>query len=308
MNKWQRKAKKEAFYQRGAAAIMLYHQREVYCCPICGNGFDRTVLTNGELTLEHAPAASVGGKPIALTCRKCNSISGHSIDSSLSQRERLTAFTETLLGNRRDDGVRASIQIGEERLATRFYQDEHGTRNLVVLGSANDPSAVERTMRYLDGLTRTKTWDGEQFRITSHASYNHRLALIADLKAAFIIAFAALGYRYAFNSRLRCVREQILNPKEQLIDGWNTQLDSAHLPEFVLLFVESIPGIIVKMGKSSVILPWVSGPHNLYEDLASRYKRGDKIEVNGKLLCWPNSLEMAFDFWNRTTTSKTEKN
>jgi hypothetical protein len=306
MNKWQRKAKKDAFFRRGAAAIMRYYGRDVYRCPICGNGFDRTALTNGDLTLEHAPAASVGGKPIALTCRSCNNISGYSIESNLSQRARLTAFMETLLGNRCDEGMRASIGIGKERLATRFYQDKHGTRNLEVLGGANDPKAVERTIKHLNDLTETKTWDGQEFHITSHASYNQRLALVADLKAAFMVAFAALGYRYAFDGRLRCVREQILKPEDPLIDGWNTHLDSAH-SEFLLLVVESIPGLIVTMGKSSVILPWVSGPDNLYKDLASRYRRGEKIEIRGQPLCWPTSLEMAFDFWNTTTASKTER-
>lgn len=53
-----------------------------YRCPLCMQSFSpeevRTVLTE-----EDVPQDSLGGKRIALTCRNCNSICGHSIDINL---------------------------------------------------------------------------------------------------------------------------------------------------------------------------------------------------------------------------------
>jgi len=298
MSNRQRKALREGFFDRGTIAIKRYYDGEKYFCPICGIGFDRTALSNGELTLEHSPPKAVGGKPVALTCHSCNSGSGHLFESNLSGRAQLTGVTETILGERRNEPGRVSFQIGDVWLNTQLYQDEKGVRTLEVL-KGNDPKAIDETLKYLNGLTETKTWDGQEFHIRSRVGYNHRLALIAELKAAFITAFAAFGYRYAFDPRLSCVREQILKPSETIIDGWNARIEHAQFSEFVLLYVGSIPGVVVKLGKSSVILPWVSGPDNLYKDLASRYQHGENIQITGKLLSWPSKLEMALDFQPR---------
>ena len=295
MNNWQRKKLKAIFFDRGAAAIKRYSGQEIYRCPICAHSFDRSTLIDGKLTLEHSPPESVGGKPVALTCHNCNSGSGHLFESNLAGRAQITALMETILGERRDEAARVSLQIGDIRLNTRIYQDEKEIRTLEVL-KGNDPKAIDQTLKHLNHLTETRTWDGQQFHIESHVGYSQRLALIAELKAAFVTAFAALGYRYAFDRRLRCVREQILKPKETIIDGWNCNIEHAQCSEFVLLFVASIPGVIVKFGKSSVILPWISGPDNLYEDLAFRYQRGENIQITGKPLNWPSKLEMALDF------------
>lgn len=292
MNKHQRKALKQSYFERGAAAIRRYNGRELYCCPMCGKGFDRNALVTGDLTLEDSPPKSIGGRPIALTCRICNSGSGHSFESNLAKREEITALSQIILGERLNKGVRVSLEIGNTRINARLYQDEKGIRTFKTL-EGNDPKAIDQVISLFN---ETKIWDGQQLHVRSHASYSHRLALIAELKAAFVAAFAALGYRYVFDHRLRCVREQILKPSETIIDGWNCNIEHVLIPEFTLLLVQSFPAVIVKFGQSSVILPWVTGPDNLYEDLASQYQRGENIQITGKLLSWPSKLEMALDF------------
>lgn len=50
-----------------------------YLCPLCMNVFNENeVMTI--LTEEDVPQCSLGGKRIALTCRKCNSTCGSEID------------------------------------------------------------------------------------------------------------------------------------------------------------------------------------------------------------------------------------
>jgi hypothetical protein len=57
-----------------------------YLCPLCFNVFfEKDLQSNLEnfLTLEDIPPKSLGGKPRALTCKDCNSTSGHELDVHL---------------------------------------------------------------------------------------------------------------------------------------------------------------------------------------------------------------------------------
>src|SRR4051812_31357623 len=58
-------------------------------CPLCLDIFfegDLDSNIENPLTLEHVPPASLGGKGRLLTCKKCNSISGHDLDAHLLNR------------------------------------------------------------------------------------------------------------------------------------------------------------------------------------------------------------------------------
>jgi hypothetical protein len=59
-----------------------------YLCPLCLNWF--TDLD--DLSLEHAPPRSIGGRHMAVTCRRCNSRSGHTVDAELRHAETLYEF------------------------------------------------------------------------------------------------------------------------------------------------------------------------------------------------------------------------
>lgn len=299
MNSRQRKALRDSFFQRGVAAIQRYYGGEKYFCPICAQGFDRSGLTNGELTLEHSPPTAVGGKPIALTCRSCNSRAGHLFESNLSRREQITALMEIINGERRNERARISLQIGDTFVNTEVYQDDNGVRTLQ-MHKGNDPRAIDAVKQYLDQLNESNSWEGQQFHITSRVQYSQRLANLALLKSAFITAFAALGYRYAFDARLRSVREQILKPGEIIIEEWNVGIQHEQLAEYSFWYTSSIPGFIVKFGKSSVVLPWISGPTNLYDDLKARYERKESVQMTGKFIRWPTRLELVLDFPRET--------
>jgi hypothetical protein len=57
-----------------------------YICPLCFETFfekDLDATLENYLTLEDIPPKSLGGKPLALTCKKCNSRSGHELDVHL---------------------------------------------------------------------------------------------------------------------------------------------------------------------------------------------------------------------------------
>ena len=56
---------------------------EHYICPICLETFNLNKLgdkANDLLTVEDVPPKSLGGNPLLITCRKCNSSCGHNLD------------------------------------------------------------------------------------------------------------------------------------------------------------------------------------------------------------------------------------
>ena len=57
-----------------------FHMVDAFICPLCLHTY---AIGNTELTLEHVPPESVGGKPILITCKACNSNRGADIDVCL---------------------------------------------------------------------------------------------------------------------------------------------------------------------------------------------------------------------------------
>src|SRR5581483_11566139 len=59
-----------------------------YLCPLCLKWF----ASVEDVSLEHAPPESVGGREVALTCKPCNNTAGHTIDAELRKVETLREF------------------------------------------------------------------------------------------------------------------------------------------------------------------------------------------------------------------------
>jgi hypothetical protein len=162
--------------------------------------------------------------------------------------------------------------------------------------TSNDLRAVERIPAYyVQDHARENTWTGGDLVITTKARYNPWLALVSDLRAAFIVAFAAFGYRYAFNPRLALVRQQIRPPLEQVIDGWSVAVDQTWNGRHLLLLTKPIPAVLVKLGRIDVLLPWLNSPLNFYKVLATTYRPNGPLRVSGQEVEWPTTLEMVLD-------------
>ena len=179
----------------------------------------------------------------------------------------------------------------------RSFVHPDGTVNLEVLKHSSNPRIIEYVGTYLESLVRDSAGDGEEFHITSRALYQSRLAMIGDLKSAFLVAFAAFGYRYAFDPRIALVRQQLLNPRERVIDGWTIALNQYENTRYLLLITESLPGVVVKVDKMGILLPWLNSPGNFYSELAAVYRPKERIKLSGKSVAWPTWFEMALDFW-----------
>jgi len=291
---------KRNFFKKGSAALrnLIEIDQECYCCPICKRLYLYDDLDSGELTLEHAPPEQVGGKPLALTCKECNSTAGYSVDFAVVQRQRLIDFTDAVMGQKQNFKGRANFLIGGETLNINFEKEE-GRPSIKPVRKINDPKKLKAYEDYMNHLHKAGEWDGMKFTITPTAKYHVKYSKIGDLKTAFIICFAFFGYRFALDKRLSLVREQITNYKQDIIDYyWHNSDPKITREHFIFIIENPIAALAVKLDNSTVILPWLKGPNDFYEHIRDYFAgaNGEQVTFDGHFFNWPRSLEMRLDF------------
>ncbi len=293
---------KKRYFEKGATALrrVTSIDQDYYCCPLCKRLFISQAIEDGILTLEHAPPEKVGGRPLALTCKDCNSISGYSIDAAVVNRKKLFDAVKAITGQNPNYEGRASMKMGGESINVRLVVNE-GSISIKPPQEINNPKKLEMYKAYMMNLHDEGRWNGEEFTITPLASYHKKYSKIGDLKSAFIICFALFGYKYVLNKRLSSVREQILNFKSDVIDRfWLASDQKIGKKYFVCLLEKPISAIAVRIDKSTILLPWFDGPENLYQYLENNFEYDNNFNFHGQFLKWPEQLEMGMDFYKKT--------
>lgn len=184
-----------------------------YICPLCLNTFNLKELgdkTDEVLTLEDVPPKSLGGNPILVTCRNCNSSCGHNLDvfllNEIRYRDEISDFSKsknTILSYN-GTSIRAKV-IGDSQTGFKFD----------IKRQNNNPKEVDKFIKQVQE-------SGEAWKINANIQLfdykrNPDAADIAVLKSAYLLAFKKLGYRYILNTSLSPVREQILNPNKDIL-------------------------------------------------------------------------------------------
>lgn len=299
MNK---KELKRHYFEKGAAALRRVTSigQDCYCCPLCKRLFISQAIEDGVLTLEHAPPEKVGGRPLALTCKACNSNSGYSIDAAVVNREKLFDAAKAITGQKRNYEGRASMKMGGVSINIKIEVNE-GSVSLKPPQRINNPRKLEIYKAYLMNLHDEGRQDEEKFTISPLASYHKKFSKIGDLKSAFIICFALFGYKYVLNKKLSPVRKQILNYESDVIDQfWLESDQKIEKKYFVCLLEKPVSAIAVRIDKSTILLPWFDGPENLYQYLENNFEYDSNFTLHGQFLKWPEKLEMGMDFFIRT--------
>ena len=284
------------WFDLGAEAFARFSGRERlgYVCPLCGRLF--TAESADQLSVEHAPPRSVGGRPVALTCRDCNSAAGSTVDRHLRSHENVLDFL-----------ARTAVRPVEGLLDIGGYVQRVEIRNsgdsLLVFGipKANSPRTTEGVMAEMNRLTDESAWDGYEFRLTVVERYRRRDASLGWLRAAFLVAFASLGYRYAFDWRLRPVREQLADPSIEVVRDFSFTIPDAPSSERKLLLVERpawLSSLCVQMGRHLVFLPWPDGQRSIFERLSENRPDDDRlnVKIGGRLIPWPVRPTHQLDF------------
>lgn len=263
---------------------------EGYLCPLCFNLFRRDSLTNNaqnQLTIEHNPPRSLGGKPNILTCKDCNSKAGHEIDNHLLAILDDQDFFEFKPNTSKQVGIKDDDKI----VNGVFSIDDDGSIGINILTRQSNPINTDHFFSNLRNLSSAGSIGATFNALNSELSgkldlkmrfkFNNktRLAEVSMLKIAYLKAFEILGNGFLINPHLKKVRDQILNPSQEIIpESFAIDLKT---PEEVLgIGIITEPKefrcfIVVfqlqtKTSKKtfSIVLPGLSAPGiNIYENL-----------------------------------------
>lgn len=263
-----------------------------YGCPLCLRGFPEQKIDL--LTREHVPPLSLGGHRLVLTCKDCNGGAGGrtGVDTHARRAERYLDFA---LGTMEEPRP-AELSVGSLKQRVEVCRSSGG---LSILGlPKNNPP--ETTRQIQDAMERMVGGERRSLRFSfPKDEYSPQHQRISWLRAAYLAAFAALGYRYILRSILDPVRKQILDPDKEVIHTFKL-VDAAAPPDRRSIVFVSDPdwvrGLAVQMGRHIVLLPLHDDDSSFYERLKGDATAESKIELRGKLqLTWPRGPVFAFD-------------
>lgn len=287
--------KRHRWFTRGADAVRRYLAEDVECyvCPLCLRAFSTAALGARVLTLEHVPPKALGGKPMVLTCIECNRGSSNAD----SQARNLEDIIEFAFG----DATRViPVEISIHDLSFHgSLTAEEGGVNVTNAPRANHPDTNTR----LDALFAEKQssfFEGG-FKVHFKRPFHYQAALVSWLRAAYLVAFSALGYQYAFRSQLNIVREQIANPRESVIPRFSITVTDAPDWERRILIVEApepLSGsVMVFFGRHAIILPGLESKSYFYDRLAASTSADQQLsgDISGKMPDWPTEATYFLD-------------
>jgi hypothetical protein len=288
------------FNQGVAAAAKALGLENVYVCPICAQLFDETALADGRLTLEDVPPKASGGRPIILTCKTCNNTAGHSVDSQAAKRASLRDTVASLLHDRVGTAGSGDLSFGDAKVRVALSVDDQKVREMKVVADWNNPAIVdkfaERMKRHIDDGTT----DGLELQISLRESFVPRLAWVSDLRAAFLACAAMMGYTYAGHPSLELIRQQVLQPKLELLPRWWFRSDQ--VVDALSIHVSRSEGIaVVRLHEWFVALPWPSRKQDRYFQLLDDLQNNRRpiIVADCKSEGWPRSFVARLDHRNR---------
>jgi hypothetical protein len=199
-----------------------------YICPLCFDVFfekDLDTTLENHLTLEDIPPKALGGNPKLLTCKRCNSRSGHELDAHLLNNllemdshlflpNSKTKATFELYGNKMNGMVeidnKGAFKLDLQPLRSNPRESEQFMKDLIPPRTIYNPLFYPDKM-FDDGF-KTPT-----FNLKFHKASNERRAKVALLRIAYLIAYSTLGNSLYINGGLYKVREQILNPDKNIL-------------------------------------------------------------------------------------------
>jgi len=177
----------------------------IYICPLCIKGFNKESLnqdSQNPLTLEDLPPKSVGGNPKILTCKECNSKSGHVFDHLILG----SLKTESFLKRIPNTEIASTITLmkGSKYKAITRIDSGYGIRFNI---QAKDSTMLKKNFEEIK-----KHWNGYTFNLTFHGPNPKKLS-IAYLRIGLLLAYYYFGNRLIFEENYHKIRDYIADPK-----------------------------------------------------------------------------------------------
>ena len=233
-----------------------------YVCPLCDRAFPKAAIQSGDLTAEHVPPDSLGGRAILLTCKECNSISGTNLDAHARKRETILAARTGQI----EKDLKVLFHYAGRKISARLVASTSGTF-LKVVPKANHPAVITelQSTGIPSGMPLTIEFTGDRFRELN--------ANMSWFRSGFLAVVAAFGYAWSFDSAYQIVKRQLQNPGTTIIPCFtiNAPWDVPWWPWH--LAVMSDPSAIgVLFGKYLLLYPRL-GDVSLYERLDADSKK-----------------------------------
>ncbi len=266
----------------GARARAFPDLDNPYICPLCRRPFLRSALYDGLLTFEDAPPKSYGGKPVALTCKRCNNSLGSFLDSNLSVLDSAPASP-----------CRISIDGVE---VNAFQEIRSNGRHLSIPTDQNNPAFAARFHEILN-TKPVEEWATSPMTL-KWSEVKRRRADLAWLKAAYMVAFATWGYIYALSPALRVVRQQLLHYDNEIIRQFKLNNRSSPRSVRFLMYVRlpcELSAVAVGMGQHLVVLPGDARDMTVYSRLQSVISGRPTVDLTGDTYVWPTAPSHSLD-------------
>lgn len=193
----------EAFSRLGLPAELA----GLYMCPLCMRGCRE--VDAGELTLEHVPPRSVGGKRLLLTCRDCNSRAGgpDGVDTHARKQEDFADLLFRSVARK----IPARLTVG---LAAANIEIRSGQQHIELIQGEGPPGEAEGMRQVFERMASEPDYR-EPLHLSLHYSrYKIGWSEVAWLRVGYLAVFAALGYRYICREKLILSGESVPWPRK----------------------------------------------------------------------------------------------
>jgi len=280
---------KEDWFNRGVQAfgeVAPKHRGAGYACPLC-LGISPSPAT---FTFEDVPPESVGGRPLLLTCVRCNSSSGYTLDWHWANFWAVEGFATA------DMREPVDVQFIYENLkSVAELSNENGAFVLKIVKKASNPESVKETER-LFGEAVQNAGQPEPMKVNFHKSqFEDRLLRLSVLRAGYLVGVAVAGYRMI--PVWDPIRRQILDPtaRDASLSGL-VRYEQQHSRDRRALGIIEEPAdfrcFYIGFGRWSVFLPR-DRESVLYrpDELA-----GERIEFKGSAYHWPTAPTFGIDW------------
>jgi len=180
----------------------------IYICPLCLRGYTKLALDqnfHNPLTLEDVPPKSLGGKPLLLTCKECNSKAGYMLDSVLMHHIQSQGFFQLSPGSKvvgkvsvnKLGAVNSIIKMGGNR---ELYFQVDGEnymvqKHILELNTSESGGNIDFT-----------------FQIPSRT-----LAWVAILRIGYLLSFNYLGNLMLLSPNIEKIVRQVNHPDQRIL-------------------------------------------------------------------------------------------
>lgn len=263
-----------------------------FICPLCLRIFNVGQLgeqVNSYITIEHVPPENLGGKPIVLTCKDCNSTCGHNLDVYL--RNEMEHHERAYFNGSK--GHFSKYWHGGVEVNAITNEDKDGIVDIRIERKRNSPIVFNKFYESVKTFADDLRIDGHL--ILGDHKRNTKMAEVALLKSAYLYAFYKLGYKYILSTNLDAIRKQIQNPNDDILPPYYLLFNEDHIPNNIPddIYIFSLDGerslvviLTLKLSTSNnlhriaTVLPMPSQEDlDLYNRLKNTHATKGTIEV-----------------------------